>query len=94
MKCLFVNLINNAVQAMPVGGELTIFVFQRDDCVWISFEDNGVVILEEVKPNIFAPLFTTKSKEQDFGLAVCKELVEAQNGEIAFENEASNRIKI
>ena len=40
-----------------------------------------------IKPNIFTPQFTTKSKGQGFGLAVCKKLVEAQNGNITFHSE-------
>ena len=40
-----------------------------------------------IKPNIFTPQFTTKPKGQGFGLAVCKKLVEAQNGDITFHSE-------
>ena len=82
LKRVISNLIRNAVQAMPDGGELTIVAYHSDDCVCIRIEDTGMGIPEEVKPHIFTPLFTTKSKGQGFGLAVCKKLVEAQNGEI------------
>jgi hypothetical protein len=44
-------------------------------------------IPEEIKDKIFAPLFTTKSKGQGFGLAVCKRVIEAQGGTINFESE-------
>lgn len=87
MKRVFSNLIKNAVQAMPNGGELSIIVFRKDVHLWIRFEDSGGGIAEEVKPKIFTPLFTTKSKGQGFGLAVCKKIVEAHSGEITFESK-------
>lgn len=90
IKRVFVNLIRNAIQAMPDGGTLTIIGSRKDSDVWIHFEDTGVGIAEEVKPNIFTPLFTTKSKGQGFGLAVCKKLVESNGGEITFESEEEN----
>jgi signal transduction histidine kinase len=55
--------------------------------VYITIEDSGVGIPEDVKPKIFQPLFTTKSKGQGFGLAVVKRLVEVQGGTIGFESE-------
>lgn len=87
LKRILVNLAENAIQAMPKGGELTINVFEDEKNLHISVEDTGVGIAEEDKPKIFTPLFTTKAKGQGFGLAVCKKLVEAHNGEISFESE-------
>lgn len=55
--------------------------------MYITIEDSGVGIPEDVKPKIFQPLFTTKSKGQGFGLAVVKRLVEVQGGTIGFESE-------
>jgi signal transduction histidine kinase len=87
MKRVLNNLITNAVQAMPNGGKLIINVFQKEEDVYISVQDTGAGIPEEVKPRLFTPLVTTKSKGQGFGLAVCKRLVEAHGGEITFESE-------
>jgi signal transduction histidine kinase len=53
----------------------------------IVVEDTGEGIAEEVKPNFFKPLFTTKPKGQGLGLAVVKRLVEAQGGKISFESQ-------
>ncbi len=72
---------------MPEGGTIIIRAFRKNDSIYVSFEDTGVGIPEENKTKIFTPLFSTKAKGQGFGLAVCKKLVEAQNGKITFESE-------
>jgi two-component system NtrC family sensor kinase len=59
-----------------------------------SVEDTGLGIPEENRNKIFKPLFTTKSKGQGFGLAVCKRLVEAHSGRsITFESEIGKGTK-
>ena len=61
--------------------------------VQITVKDTGMDIPEEIKPKIFTPLFTTKSKGQGFGLAVCKRVIEAQGGTITFESEVGKGTK-
>ena len=56
VKRVLSNLVRNAVQAMPKGGELTILTYRKNDGVWIRVEDTGEGIAEDVKPHIFAPL--------------------------------------
>jgi PAS domain S-box-containing protein len=58
------NLISNAIQAMPNGGTLTIKADSKGGWAVIAIEDSGVGISEDVKPNLFTPLFTTKAKGQ------------------------------
>ncbi len=89
LKRVLVNLIINSVQAMPNGGKLSIKTRTDTSNALVSVEDTGVGIPNEIKPKIFQPLMTTKSKGQGFGLAVAKRLVEAQNGTISFESEKS-----
>lgn len=84
---IFINLFRNAIQAMPKGGNLIINAYRRDNFVLIEIEDTGIGIPERAKNHIFTPLYTTKSKGQGFGLAVCKKLVEVQDGEISFRSE-------
>ncbi|MCL5878130.1 MAG: HAMP domain-containing histidine kinase [Candidatus Bathyarchaeota archaeon] len=87
------NLTTNAIQAMPDGGRLTIKATQKNGAINITVADTGVGIPDEVKPMIFQPLMTTKSKGQGFGLAVVKRLVEAQGGTIAFESKVGEGTK-
>ena len=87
IKRVFTNLILNALQAMPNGGELTIKASIKEESVSISFQDTGIGIPEENLPKLFKPLFTTKSKGQGFGLAVCKRIVEAHEGNITVCSE-------
>jgi PAS domain S-box-containing protein len=84
---IMVNLVNNAVQAMPKGGKLTIHAFKDENEVLITVKDTGVGIPEKVKDKLFAPMFTTKSKGQGFGLAVIKRLTEALGGKVTFESQ-------
>ena len=88
IKRVLVNLIENAVQAMPNGGKLTVKAFCDKESACMCVEDTGAGIQEQNKPRIFSPLFTTRAKGQGFGLSVCKKLVEAHDGVITFESQA------
>lgn len=85
IKRILTNLTLNGLQAMPNGGDLEVYAFQRNGTVIVAVSDTGVGIPEAVKDKLFKPLFTTKSKGQGFGLAVVKKLVEALEGNICFE---------
>jgi signal transduction histidine kinase len=87
LKRILTNLINNAIQAMPKGGKLTINASKVDKKVRILVKDTGEGLSEEAKQNMFKPLFTTKAKGQGFGLAVVKRLIDSLNGNIEFESK-------
>jgi PAS domain S-box-containing protein len=79
---VFINLIKNAVDAMPEKGTLEITSRQTRDNLEIAFADTGTGIPEETLPKIFSPLFTTKAQGMGFGLAICKRIIESHGGMI------------
>lgn len=86
---VLVNLIVNAVQAMPKGGELTIETFKDSQSVFIAVSDTGVGMSEEVRKQIFLPFFTTKDMNQGtgLGLSVVHGIVTGHQGKITVESE-------
>ncbi|MEM3823645.1 MAG: PAS domain S-box protein [Candidatus Bathyarchaeia archaeon] len=86
LKRVFVNLIRNAVEAMPKGGTLTIKSARKGGNVVFTVSDTGVGMSREVMKRIWTPLFTTKAKGMGFGLAICKRFVEAHGGTITVES--------
>jgi signal transduction histidine kinase len=82
MKRVFVNIIKNAIDAMPKGGRLKIESMETKGGLEIAFSDTGVGMSEKTLQNIFRPLFTTKAKGMGFGLPICKRFTEAHGGKI------------
>ena len=82
LQRVFLNLANNAQEAMPKGGCLTIAAKNVNGTVQITFTDTGDGISQENLEKIFDPLFTTKVKGTGLGLAVCLEIVEGHGGTI------------
>ncbi len=95
LKRVLTNLIINAIQAMPQGGQLEISeqISADKKRIKIIVADTGEGIPDDIKLKIFTPLFTTKSRGQGFGLAVCKRVIDALGGTISFESEVSKGTK-
>lgn len=87
MKRVFTNLLLNAVQAMPDGGQLMIKGVISEGCAFVSVMDSGTGIKEDNLGQIFNPLFTTKAKGTGLGLAVCKKILLAHRGDITVSSE-------
>lgn len=79
---VLLNLIQNAIQAMPDGGTLSIAAAARDEGVTVSVSDTGHGIGSEDQERMFEPFFTTRAKGTGLGLALCKKIVEEHNGTI------------
>jgi PAS domain S-box-containing protein len=79
---ILANLVENAYQAMPEGGQLTIAAVRQRDGVVIAISDTGNGISPQNMDRLFEPLFTTKIKGIGLGLAVSKKLIEANHGRI------------
>jgi len=86
------NLVINAYQAMPEGGRLTIEARAEKGQVYLSITDAGCGISQENMERLFEPLFTTKAKGIGLGLAVSKNLVEANGGSIEVESPSTEYI--
>jgi signal transduction histidine kinase len=89
LREVFVNLVLNAVQAMPAGGTLRIRT-SHDPArgAIVSVEDTGVGMAEHVRSRIFEPLFTTKGERgTGMGLTVAYGIVQEHRGEIEVESE-------
>ncbi|HNX30129.1 MAG TPA: ATP-binding protein [Holophaga sp.] len=91
MEQLFINLVNNAVDAMPEGGRIELRI-ERDDAhparFQVALSDTGVGIPADVLPRIFRPMFTTKPEGQGtgLGLSICREIVRAHGGDIRVQS--------
>jgi len=83
---VLVNLVNNAIQAMPDGGRIWVDHVREDGFDVISVSDSGKGISKEEIENLFTPFFTTKAKGMGLGLSVCKQVVEYHGGEIRVES--------
>lgn len=81
---VFLNIIINAVQAMPNGGNIKITTeyLIADELVQISVEDFGKGIKSEDYDKIFEPFYTTKEKGTGLGLAICARIIENHRGTI------------
>jgi signal transduction histidine kinase len=86
---VFCNLIKNALDAMPDGGQLRISTrLAADNTAVVEFRDTGAGFAPENAKVIFEPFFTTKDKGKGtgLGLAICKDIIERYNGRITAEN--------
>jgi PAS domain S-box-containing protein len=79
---VLVNIMTNAVQAMPEGGKLTISTKENGEFLEVEIADTGSGMPQEVKDKVFEPLFTTRAKGIGLGLAVCKSIVDRHEGHI------------
>lgn len=93
LKRILVNLMQNAVQAMPSGGKLIVSATKTGQHIEFIIEDTGEGIPPEVQVKIFTPLITTKPKGQGFGLAVVKRMTEGMGGTVTFETESGKGTK-
>src|SRR3712207_3809872 len=88
LREVLVNMVFNAVDAMPAGGKLTLSTEETEDAVEICVGDTGTGMTPEVRSRIFDPFFTTKGKAgMGLGLAVSYGIVSRHEGGIEVESE-------
>lgn len=86
MTQVFVNIFNNAIEAVSDGGMIVITTTEREEessrYIDITIEDNGPGVPQHLLEEIFKPFFTTKAKGTGLGLSIVKRIVEAHGGRI------------
>jgi signal transduction histidine kinase len=82
IRTCFVNVVANATQAMPNGGQLTVGFERRDGHLVVSFTDTGEGIEPSAAAHVFEPFFTTKREGIGIGLFLSKSIVEKHGGTI------------
>jgi len=92
------NLLHNAVQAMPQGGEITVELNQdvetkdlprkvKEKKIILKISDTGIGMNKKTLEKLFTPFFTTKERGTGLGLSTVKKIVEAHRGDIKVESE-------
>jgi signal transduction histidine kinase/CheY-like chemotaxis protein len=88
LREVLVNMVFNAVDAMPQGGTLTLSTSERDGLVEFAISDTGTGMTEEVRSRIFDPFFTTKGKAgMGLGLSVSYGIIRRHEGTVEVESE-------
>jgi PAS domain S-box-containing protein len=88
LQAMLINLIFNAVDAMPEGGTITMRTYSDDEQVIIAISDTGKGMTEEVKQRCFEPFFSTKDdRSAGLGLAVVYGIIQRHEGRIEIESE-------
>jgi signal transduction histidine kinase len=82
LQAALLNLLYNAIQAMPHGGTLTVSSLQLESCCQISIKDTGIGMNEEALSSLFSPFFTTKKTGNGLGLVEAQKIVQAHHGKI------------
>jgi signal transduction histidine kinase len=88
------NLLHNALQASPRGGEVRIVVQYQEDAVQIAVEDEGGGIPKEQLDRVFKPFFTTKNQGTGLGLPITKRIVEEHNGDIRVKSRLGGGTRV
>ncbi|RBP96644.1 two-component system sporulation sensor kinase A [Cytobacillus firmus] len=95
LKQVFLNVIKNAIEAMPGGGELNIKVLKKtSNTISIQFIDQGVGISEDRISSLGEPFYTTKEKGTGLGLMICYKIIENHSGRLIVESKVGEGTKI
>jgi PAS domain S-box-containing protein len=88
LREVFVNVILNALDAMPIGGTIAISVSTEESSAKVRFTDTGVGMTEEIEQRIFEPFFTTKGESGlGMGLSESYRIIERHGGHMEVESE-------
>jgi two-component system, sporulation sensor kinase E len=94
IKQAFLNIIKNAVQAMPDGGLLTVTTKRDGDEIVVTFADTGVGMRPEQLGKIFDPFYTTKDRGSGLGLMIVYKIITDHNGRIDVQSEPGKGTRV
>jgi len=87
LREVFTNLINNAIDAMPQGGEISIKTFKKNSHISVELEDTGCGIPKAIRDRIFDPFFTTKGPQSTgLGMSVSYGIIDRHGGTIKIKS--------
>jgi len=88
LREVFVSIVNNALDAMPAGGNLAVEIYREGNRLAVSVKDTGVGMSEEVRKRVFDPFFTTKGAGgSGLGMSVAYGIVARHRGEIKIDSQ-------
>ena len=88
LKQVFLNLIKNSIEAMPIGGNINVKVKRKDDGqISIVIIDQGIGIPKERMSTLGEPFYTTKEKGTGLGLMTCYKIIESHNGQLTIQSK-------
>ncbi|RXT02794.1 PAS domain S-box protein [Ammoniphilus sp. CFH 90114] len=95
LKQAFINLVKNAIESMPNGGEVIIELDDRDDdYVMIIIQDQGCGIPKDIIPRLGEPFYTLKEKGTGLGLMISQKIIKDHQGSLHIESELNLGTKI
>jgi signal transduction histidine kinase len=94
LEQLFLNLLTNARDAMPQGGDLSIAARRGEAAIQLMVEDSGVGIPAEHLAKVFDPFFSTKPDGNGLGLSICRSIVWQLQGKLGIESSPGNGTRV
>jgi signal transduction histidine kinase len=93
---VFINVIKNALQAMPQGGHLEVNGSLNEHQLEISFQDSGEGLTSQELEHIFQPFYTTKEGTQGLGLGlpICQKIMERYQGRLAVDSQPGKGTRV
>lgn len=88
LRQVFLNLILNAIDAMPTGGTLTVRTVAGPTVALIEVQDTGIGIPDSIRPRLFEPFFTNKPNGTGLGLSISAHIATQHGGQIEVESKA------
>lgn len=94
LKQCLINMVKNAIEAMPDGGNLAIQTGFSGKHIFLNVEDTGRGIPKDFRIKVFNPFFSTKEKGAGLGLAMTKKIIEEMGGEVELHSSVDHGTKV